>query len=439
MNEIKYDLMTIGNHELDKGEEYLGQFIRNLSFPMITSNLNIDTAPFLKAAGLKPFTIFPQYRLAVIGFITNTTKDITPVKTIDVYNPVAIVQSHIDVLHAQGIKRIVCVSHNGYEHDKYLAENTRGISLIIGGHSHSLLLKNQSAPGVVGTYPSEVQNLDGKPTYVVQSHRFGDYLGNVEIQFDENDELVYLKGDPILLDQSIPKDQDLAQQVADYRKTFEADSRHVVAIVQESMDREKCKGNKECSLANLATDSILEYAKSTDCPQCQISLVNVGGLRSGLSKGPISIADVMNVFPFQNNVVKFNMTGQEIFDLLERTAAGESRDRKRIIHLPQFSGLKYTYDPKSPEFSRIRSASVADADGNNLYTPLVKAKMYQVVTTTFVAAGGDAVLTAPVKDTQQVGHETEDTIMDAYLAKRQAPDGSVFVIGNLVQGRITVL
>jgi 2',3'-cyclic-nucleotide 2'-phosphodiesterase (5'-nucleotidase family) len=73
----------------------------------------------------------------------------------------------VDELNEQGIFRIVCVSHNGYEDDKYLASMTQGISLIVGGHPYSLLLKKEGDE-VVGTYPSPVINSRAGTTYVVQ-------------------------------------------------------------------------------------------------------------------------------------------------------------------------------------------------------------------------------------------------------------------------------
>lgn len=115
-------LKTIGNHEYDTGVEYLGSFIKNLTFPVVSSNVELDDVLPLKVAGVKPYHIFPEYKLGVIGYITNTTQDISPqARGIRFYNPVGIVQHHVDELKSMGINRIVCVSHNGYEDDKYLA------------------------------------------------------------------------------------------------------------------------------------------------------------------------------------------------------------------------------------------------------------------------------------------------------------------------------
>jgi 5'-nucleotidase len=72
---------------------------------------------------VKPYVIFEDYQLGVIGFITNGTAGLTPgAANIRFYNPVVPVQRYVDELHSLGIKRIICVSHNGYNDDKYLAE-----------------------------------------------------------------------------------------------------------------------------------------------------------------------------------------------------------------------------------------------------------------------------------------------------------------------------
>ncbi|KAJ3053075.1 hypothetical protein HK097_005109 [Rhizophlyctis rosea] len=160
MNSVKYDVMAIGNHEFDNGEEYLYEFLSNLTFPVLSSNIDLGDT-YIKNV-VKPYTVIEKYGLGIIGFITNTTADIT--------------------LGALGVVLSSSTLHNGYDHDKYLAENVPGISLIVGGHSHSLLLKNTSAPGVVGPYPTAVTNPEGKKTWIVQSYRWGNYLGNVEVE-----------------------------------------------------------------------------------------------------------------------------------------------------------------------------------------------------------------------------------------------------------------
>ena len=77
MNDLKYDAMTIGNHEFDRGIGYLGRFISTLNFPVVSSNIAVDSknsvTKALFDAGVKPYAIIEKFRLGIVGFITNTT------------------------------------------------------------------------------------------------------------------------------------------------------------------------------------------------------------------------------------------------------------------------------------------------------------------------------------------------------------------------------
>lgn len=82
---------------------------------------------------------------------------------------------------------IVIASHIGYEEDQKLASQISGAQIIVGGHSHSLLLSNKSAglsDTVVGPYPTLVKDKTGKEVYVVQALWGGKYLGVLDVQVD---------------------------------------------------------------------------------------------------------------------------------------------------------------------------------------------------------------------------------------------------------------
>ena len=402
MNAFEYDLMTIGNHEFDRGVSYLGDFISNLTFPVVNSNIDLATAPPLAKAGVKPYAIFPKYNLGIIGFITNTTGFITKsASNVTFQNPVEPVQAAIDELHSKGIKRIICLSHNGYKDDQYLAQNTRGISIIVGGHSHSLLLKDQTVPGVVGPYPTQVTNLDGQDTWVVQAHRFGDYVGHVDLEWNSKNELVSLSGDPILLDESIGKDAVVQHRVDQLRKAFSHLTENVLAYTPGDFDMAACKKGPgfECALGNLVADALLDAEKANGV---NIGMTNAGGLRSSFSAGNITAADVMTVLPFNNPAAIFSMTGKEIMVVLERVFAQRDQETGRpVISPPQWSGLKVKFDSRKPLYSRVSSVSVQGQD-------LVLDKTYKIVTNDFVAGGGDGIL-RPLEFTE--GDEMSDIVI----------------------------
>ncbi|PBP15406.1 putative 5`-nucleotidase protein [Diplocarpon rosae] len=75
LNEMGFDIMTLGNHEFDNGPAPLADFLTNLTFPIISANVHSNHS--ILNATIKPFHIFPQYELAVIGVTTDTTPDVS--------------------------------------------------------------------------------------------------------------------------------------------------------------------------------------------------------------------------------------------------------------------------------------------------------------------------------------------------------------------------
>jgi 2',3'-cyclic-nucleotide 2'-phosphodiesterase (5'-nucleotidase family) len=299
MNALQYDAMTIGNHgnnnltlEFDNGEAYLNTFINMLKFPVISSNMDL-THSMMARSNVQPYTIIKKYNLGVIGYITNTTGQISMnTKDITFNNPVPVVQKWINELHAKGIKRVIALSHNGYFQDKYLAENTRGLHLIVGGHSHSLLLKNTSVADVVGPYPTAVTGLDGKVTHVVQAHRYGDYLGHIDLEWDVSDNLVSLKGDPILLDQTISQDQTIQTKVQKLREHFLPLIKKTVAFSAAAFSScGKTNYGKrhlmiECEMGELVAQCMLQDQSGL----ADFAWTNSGGIRAAFPAGNVSVA-----------------------------------------------------------------------------------------------------------------------------------------------------
>ncbi|KAI9008090.1 Metallo-dependent phosphatase-like protein [Gaertneriomyces semiglobifer] len=423
MNQLGYSAMSLGNHEFDKGVDTLVEFVKELDFPVVNSNIDMSTAPALSDAGVKPYTILEEYGVGVIGYITNTTASITTgAKDIVFRNPAPVVQEYIDELHAKGIKRIICVSHNGYDHDQYLAQNTRGISLIVGGHSHSLLHSNSSLEQWVGPYPTKVTNLDGKSTYIVQSHRYGDYLGHVQLEWDPvTHDLVNLTGESILLDQAVPIHEPTHLKVQEWKKAFEQLTKQIVGFATADFPNDGCKAG-ECAIGNLIADSMLDAQRSVGG---QIAFTNSGGIRAGISQGNISYADVITILPFGNLLVQFDYTGAEVKQLLERVAAGVTEAGLPVVSIPQWSGIQWSYNPALPAYSRVVSADLINADGTR--EPIDASKTYKMVTSDFVTGGGDNIIPKVEKPVMGL---SQDVVLNQYL-------GKVKTVTPKIEGRFT--
>jgi len=79
MNSFKYDVMTIGNHEFDEGEPYLARFIRSLKFPVVASNIDLNSPGAKNLAKVViPYYVDEARQLGIIGYLTNNTGMLTP-------------------------------------------------------------------------------------------------------------------------------------------------------------------------------------------------------------------------------------------------------------------------------------------------------------------------------------------------------------------------
>ncbi|KAL7747617.1 hypothetical protein RI367_007058 [Sorochytrium milnesiophthora] len=394
MNALGYDVMTVGNHEFDDKSRHLADFISQLNFPVISSNMKINVPELAKV--VHPYTVLTKYgsRLGVIGFITNTTGDITSVgNEVTFLNPIDTVQATVDHLRNDlNVDRIIAVSHNGYFDDIWLAQRTRGLSLIVGGHSHSLLLKNLTAPGVVGPYPTAVTNLDGNTTYVVQAKAWGQYVGVVDVEFNADSTLKTINGDPILLDKAVAKDAKVDAEVQAWRKPFDALAKTVIGKATVDLPNTGCTGGP-CPLANLITDSFMPYVPPTTL--IPLVLINGGGIRAGLSAGDITLGEVMTVLPFANFLTTQQVKGQLILDTLEDIATNVNKQQggKPVGSFGHWSGLTYTLNRKgATPAERVSDVQVVNPNNNKQLEPLKADGDYLLVSIDFVMTGGDSIL-----------------------------------------------
>ena len=181
MNEMGYDAATIGNHEFDFGLDNMVRLFRMCNFPIVCSNYDFaDTElkdivkPYivLKRKGVKigVFALCPRMEGLVF------TKNYGPLKYLD---PVEVAQQMVDVLRKQErCDLVICLSHLGWEvtecPDQRVIESTRGIDLVLGGHSHTYLQQLEY-----------VNDLDGKPVPVDQNGKHAAFVGKLKLTLDK--------------------------------------------------------------------------------------------------------------------------------------------------------------------------------------------------------------------------------------------------------------
>ncbi|KAF9977330.1 hypothetical protein BGZ73_006371 [Actinomortierella ambigua] len=455
MNALDYDVVTIGNHEWDDGPANLARYWPKLKMPVICANIDFSKNPELGKL-VKPYHIFEDLKIGVIGYITNTTSDISNAgPTISVTDPIAAVQKYIDELQAKGIQRILAVSHNGYGPDMELAAKTRGLDLIVGGHSHSYL-GDPSNPLSEGPYPTVIKNLDGENTLIVQAYCWGRYIGHLDVVFNPEGKIVSWAGQPVLVTYDTPPNQKLQTMVSSWRKEFEEWGKTVLGEATADFDVQGCREG-ECTMGNFVADAMLTHARerlqgqsdasmdreiaetviydasdneaadeedalamesfAESKPRVEAAFINSGGIRAALSKGNITIEDIMTASPFGNGLVVINMKGKELLDTIEAVLTGRHpKTGKQVTSNVQLSGLRYVFDSR-PGVRRLVKAHIKGRSGK--WQVISKNKAYWMVTLDFMVAGGDNILEKKQRPGMITLDKLDQVLMNYVRARRR--------------------
>ncbi|KAJ7829986.1 Metallo-dependent phosphatase-like protein [Mycena olivaceomarginata] len=403
LNQLGFDAMTLGNHEFDKGDAYLGQFLDNLTVPIVCANVNSQDKSINSTT--KPYHIFPQYKLAVVAVTTDTIPTISNSDDTTTFaDPIETIQYWADYVYAhEHVERVIAMTHIGYDVDITMAKNTRGIHLIIGGHSHTLL---GDMAGAAGPYPTIETNLDGEEVFVVTAYRYGEYLGFLDVQFDPTGKIVGVSGGPIHLTNQTAQDADLEAQIKEWRVPFDAFGNEVIGDTTVLLNHNGCK-TAECNFGDLICDAMLDYRAQSAPAGC---ILNGGGIRVDLPVGNITRGDVITAFPFGNAVTDVSLTGQELWNIFAGAVAGVSVfNGAPVVTWPQISkGVRVTFNPTTKTL-----VSLEIGQGDEM-PPVDLGATYHIVTADYVAGGGDNIM--PVQS-DFVVLDTLDEVLTAYIQR----------------------
>lgn len=386
MNMLGYQAMTLGNHEFDDGPGNLGKFLDSVNFPVISSNIDASAEPAIDGKFVKSTVVdVGGEQIGLVGLTTNTTpSSSTPGPTVAFADYAPVLEPVIAELQAQGVNKIVLLSHIGYVDDQALAAAVDGVDVIVGGHSHTLL--SNTAEGAAGPYPTVVDSPSGSPVLIVQDGAYGMYLGDLEVTFDSAGVATSWQGDPILLDSSIAEDPAVLARVQELAVPLEELRTTVIGQTETDLDgsRESCRFT-ECSMGALITDAMV-WASQND--GVQVAIENGGGIRASIPAGDVTLGQVIEVLPFGNTLATFGLTGADLLAALENgVGRAENPDNEGTGRFPQVSGLRFAWDGAMPAGKRIVSAEVENADGS--YSPVDLEQVYKVATNDFNRRGGD--------------------------------------------------
>lgn len=413
MNLMEVDAMTFGNHEFDlgssaDGHKALVDFIEAANFPFVSANVDFSKDELFKGLFNTKITSTPEAKniytgivkeingekVGIFGLTTAETADISSPGKITFSNYIEDAEKMVAEFEAMGVNKIVALTHIGFDdnaamdNDQELAANVDGIDVIVGGHSHTQL----NTPVVVD------KDKNGKAkdkTIIVQAYQYSDYLGTLDVKFDENGVVIGHAG-KLIETKDKKEDAEAVELLKPYKEQIAAVNNEEIGVTLETAllsPRTTDKGyipgtsvrTSETILGNLITDGMLKKAQGyVKDKQVIMAFQNGGGIRAAIDAGPITVGDVIKVLPFGNTLATMEVTGAELKETFEISFKDSPKESGGFLHV---SGAKVQFDSSKPAGERVVSIAYKNVDGS--YTKIEDAKAYTVATNAFTAKGGD--------------------------------------------------
>ncbi len=180
MNMMHYDAGTIGNHEFDFGLENMARVFKRLNYPIVCANYRFHECGLDKI--VKPYVIIKRngIKIGVFGLSPELDGlvDHNNYRQTEYLDPVATAQQMADILKKKKCDLVICISHLGWEEqgmgDQEMVSRTRGIDLVLGGHSHTYFQSLRY-----------INNVDGKPVPDDQNGKSGIYIGKMQLTLEK--------------------------------------------------------------------------------------------------------------------------------------------------------------------------------------------------------------------------------------------------------------
>lgn len=366
MNAVGYNAMVVGNHDLFFGQDRLAELNEMMNFPILAANILDENGTNL----FESYIIFDMHgiRVGVFGIASPETAVKASARVVEgltFEDPVTVSATMVSTLTDAGCDIIIALTHLG-DDDSTISENRSdslaaisGIDIIIDGHSHTLHENGNMIDG----------------TLLVQAGSFGEYVGVIRVMASGEKRAETISVPDGFIEMGIAPDEAIIAQIED-------DERSIEHLISEIVGHSPflLKGAREyvrtweTNLSNLITDSML-FATGAD-----ISFLSGGNIRAGIDAGDITMGQILTALPFSNSLVTLELSGADIFQMLEHGVSHYPNESSIFIHV---AGINFTFDPDSEPGQRVRTAFLSD--GSSLY----EETMYTVATTEFLAYGGD--------------------------------------------------
>ncbi|MBP1588358.1 MAG: bifunctional metallophosphatase/5'-nucleotidase [Clostridia bacterium] len=338
VSNLRPDVATIGNHEVDYGIGHLLFLEKCAKFPIVNANL------FVTMNNQRLFTPYVNLsidgmRILVIGILTSEVLDATkldkPVGTyVDVKEAAREVGIICDNYRTVNTDMTVLLTHIGIENDVKLAELLNpswGVDMIIGGHSHTFMEK----PEIVNNVP------------IVQAGTGTGVIGRIEVQYDTvARKIVDFQYRLVPVNENTaPKDEAMESLITNYRSQTEVKYKRVVTRWARKLTH-PCR-EQETEMGNLYADA-MQWESSFD-----IMLMGSGSIRKKEMGPVIEYKDMLENTPYDDCIWMLTVTGEQWRRMIKHIMRDDAWKGETEFY--QFSkGVKIVYNRTTRELLELK-------------------------------------------------------------------------------------
>ena len=432
LNRIGIDAMVVGNHELDTGNDALAHFVRAVNFPVLAANWDLSSEAEDKPTRLHGLPNMVSYQnpahpqpymvkmaghtpIAIFGLMLDSMSDIAaPDPDSRFLSVLSSARRIISEIQQAGIQHIILLSHLGYDRDCQLAQEVSGISMIIGGHTHTLQ-GDFSQLGLANQHPYGAQSGN---TIVVQAGYNALMAGLSKIALLPNGTMQIIEGQNYLLtsdDATLVQQngQPMSERRIQRCRNFIAAQTNIARVQPDIAMDAFIENNYRCKLhqfshdqvvslpkglrhiripdaiggsqiAPLVAESMLFQAKQMGV-HIDVAIFNAGGARISLPPGPVTAAELAGrLLPFASTISYFSVKGIQLRLALEG-AIVNALEQGGSGSFPYPASLRYHYTEHLPRGQRVHGVEVKNAFGQ--WFVLDEMADYRLITTSYTALG----------------------------------------------------
>ena len=372
LNEMKYDVFVLGNHEFNFGMKALDEILKDIKAKKLTANFYhkkndkryIDATTIIEKDGVK---------LGIIGLSTPMSakfeEDTGNLKDMKFTSPTEEARTQVEKLKAKGVDAIIVIAHMGIENENKIPDTgmrdvinaVDGIDVVIAGHMHK-------------DVPSETI----KNTLITEPHRYGTVVSEVDLTFDINDkkEVKLVKKES----KTVPvKELEADKKIAEIYKPYHEKLRELNNVVigqtenemvpQETKHGVSAAFSKDTGLSSFINDVEQHYSGA------DVVTFSFDHQKARMNKGDIKKKDIIFNYRYAGgDVTVYELTGKQLKEYMEWSAnyfdtiqPGDTeyrynaeRKKSKYVTYDIFGGVNYKIDLRNPKGSKIVDLTLAD-------------------------------------------------------------------------------